>query len=122
MALVRLRTSELFLLLFLIINTCAVTPPWIFSVKPNSKICDNNNCVYNLNVNAKNVDEWSLTLHPASERKCDSYFVSKSFENVDVDVPNDGRPVYFCVKSNGEWHQQGEAEYLDTYAIQPDEM
>lgn len=120
MALVRLRTSKLFLLLFLIINTCAGTPPWIFSIKPNTKSCDDNKCVINLNVNAKNVDEWSLTYEPASEQSCDSYFVSKLFENVDVNVQNDGRKVYFCVKSGGEWHHQGKGVYLDANdVIQP---
>ncbi|XP_063899219.1 unextended protein [Helicoverpa armigera] len=114
MALVRLRTSELFLLLFLIINTCAVTPPWIFSIKQNTKTCDVNKCVFNVDVNANNVDEWSLTSEPAdSERKCESFFVSKVFENVVVDVPNDGRKVYFCVRSGGLWHHQGDGVYLD---------
>ncbi|KAJ8703796.1 hypothetical protein PYW07_013090 [Mythimna separata] len=35
------------------------------------------------------------------------------FENVAVDVKNDGRKVYFCVKSGGLWHHQGEGVYLD---------
>lgn len=113
MAPVRLRTSELFLLLFLIISTCAVTPPWIFSVKQNTKTCDDNKCVFNIDVNAKNVEEWGLTFEPASELKCDSFFVSTIFENVDVDVENIGGKVYFCVKSGGVWHHEGEDVYLD---------
>lgn len=113
MAFVCLRTSELFLLLFLIINTCAGTPPWIFSVKQNTRTCDVNKCVYNIDVNAVNVDEWSLTVEPASEQSCGLYLVSKVFENVDVNVDKDGRKVYFCVKSDGVWHHRGEGIYLD---------
>lgn len=119
MALVRLRTSELFLLLFLIIKTCAGTPPWIFTVQQNAKSCDINECVYNINVNAANVDEWSVTFEPASEQKCDSFFVSKIFENVDVKVDNDGRKVYFCVKHEGVWHHQGKGIYLDANDVTP---
>ncbi|CAH1642136.1 unnamed protein product [Spodoptera littoralis] len=114
MAAVCLRTSELFLLLFLIISTCAVAPPWIFSVKQYTKTCDVNRCVFDIDVNAKNVDEWSLTLEPASEQKCGSLFVNNVFENVLVELPNDGRRVYFCVKSDGLWHHQGEGVYLDS--------
>lgn len=91
-----------------------MTPPWIFSVKTNTKTCDENKCVFNIDVNAKNVDEWSLTPEPASEQICESFFVSKEFEKVSVDVKNDGRKVYFCVKSGGLWHHQGEDVYLDT--------
>lgn len=92
-----------------------MSPPWIFfSVKQNTKTCDDNKCVYNIDVNSKNVDEWSLTTEPASDQKCESFFVSKVFENVIVDIEKDGGKVYFCVKSGGLWHHQGEGVYLDT--------
>lgn len=114
MAALCLRTSELFLLLFLIISTCAVAPPWIFSVKQYTKTCDVNKCVFDVDVNARNVDEWSLTFEPASEEKCGSLFVNKVFENVLVELPNDGRRVYFCVKSDGLWHHKGEGVFLES--------
>ncbi|CAB3224459.1 unnamed protein product [Arctia plantaginis] len=65
------------------------------------------------------VDEWSLTFEPASDQNCGSYLVSKVFENVDINIDNDGRKVYFCAKSDGVWHHQGEGIYLDANDVIP---
>ncbi|CAG9789796.1 unnamed protein product [Diatraea saccharalis] len=107
-----LRTSGLFLLLFLIINTCAVSPPWIFSVNVNkscSTVCD-----YKLNVNGVNIVEWSLTYKEQQRGDlCEELFVFKeTLLDVQLKVPNGGK-LFFCAKGDdGVWIHQGGEIYL----------
>ncbi|RVE44514.1 hypothetical protein evm_010843 [Chilo suppressalis] len=109
-----MRTSGLFLLLFLIINACAVSPPWIFSVNVN-KTCSNV-CAYKLNVNGANVVEWSLTYEERQRGGvCVPPFVLKEKLLLDVEfkVPNDGGKLFFCAKGDdGVWIHQGAEIYL----------
>lgn len=107
------RTSGLFLLLFLIINTSATSPPRIFNVKVNNFTCSDNVCVYKFDVN---VDyEWSLTYEPAPRgRHCAPEFGIVKTGNV-IELPNTEKRLYFCVKSpTGVWLSQGENLYLDS--------
>ncbi|KAL4714272.1 hypothetical protein ACJJTC_009624 [Scirpophaga incertulas] len=107
-----LRTSGIFLLLFLILNTSAVSPPWIFTV--NVQQSCGSLCVYKLNVNAVNVNEWSLTYNKQDRgATCEPPFVSTQ-KSVDVEliVPNAGK-LYFCAKGeDGVWIHQGGGIFL----------
>ncbi|KAL0853107.1 hypothetical protein ABMA27_012875 [Loxostege sticticalis] len=103
-----LRTSGLFLLLFLIINTCAVSPPWIFSLE---KECVGSKC--GIKVLSSNVYEWSLTARPGARGEpCDPPFeYTQKLLVVEVDVPKE--KLYFCAKgADGEWIHQGDGIYL----------
>ncbi|KAG6459975.1 hypothetical protein O3G_MSEX011700 [Manduca sexta] len=108
-----LRTSGLYLLLFLTLNTCAESPPWIFNVKLNNYTCNDNKCVYNLDVSG--LYQWSLTYEAVPrDRLCEPEFDVVSSGNVDIEVPNTEKKLYFCVKSpEGVWLSQGEQLYLD---------
>lgn len=107
---VELRTSGLFLLLFLIVNTSAVPPSWIFSVVVNNVTCDSTKCAYNLDVKG-DFDEWSLTYAPADTGLClPDFFVGK---NGIIEVPSNENRLFFCAKSAGVWQHQGERLYLD---------
>lgn len=101
-----LRTSGLFLLLFLIVNTSAVSPPWILSVLVNNVTCDSLKCAYKLDVRGE-FDDWALTYTP--DAPCLPDFVAK---NGVVEVPKQNR-VFFCAKSAGVWIHQGDRLYLD---------
>lgn len=103
-----LRTSGLFLLLFLIINTCAVSPPWIFSLE---KECVGSKC--GIKVLSSNVYEWSLTARPGARGEpCEPPFeYTQKLLVVEVDVPKE--KLYFCAKgADGEWIHQGDGIYL----------
>lgn len=102
-----LRTSGLFLLLFLIVYTSAVSPPWIFSVLVNDVACDSQKCAYKLDVKGE-FDEWSLTYAPGGP--CLADYVAK---NGVVEVPNNGNRVFFCAKSAGLWRPQGDRLFLE---------
>lgn len=108
-----LRTSGLFLLLFLIINTSAVSPPWILSVRVDNVSCLLNKCVYKLKVNGLNVEEWSLTSEPAT-RGCNNFLIVEKELETELEVPAD-KKLFFCAKSyDGIWFHQGENVYLDS--------
>ncbi|XP_072943230.1 unextended protein-like [Epargyreus clarus] len=111
MATVRcLRTSGLFLLLFLISNTLAVSAPWIFSVEVVSVSCLEK-CVYELNV-VGNIEEWSLTYVPgALGSQCLPHIVEPA--NVTVKIEVGAEKQYFCAKSGNSWKHQGESLYLE---------
>lgn len=101
------RTSGIFLLLFLIISASAVSPPWILSVVKECKI----KC--GLKVISSGVKEWSLT--EASGKRgalCTPPFVSKhQFLDVQIDVPE--KNLYFCVLGDDNlWYHQGDGIYL----------
>lgn len=103
-----LRTSGVILLLFLIKNTLAVSPPWILSVDVKNYTCSETVCDYLLRVNGE-FDAWSLTSEPA---EC----VSPSDINVvgvDVELKVDRSALlYFCARGeDGGWYQQD--IYLD---------
>ncbi|XP_060809213.1 unextended protein isoform X2 [Amyelois transitella] len=100
-----LRTSGVFLLLFLITYTCAVSPPWIFSVHINSVSCSDK-CVYNLNVSGEFV-EWSLTSTPGRRGElCKDNLIQKtSVSDVIIEVPP-GK-FYFCANSGNGWRHEG---------------
>ncbi|XP_028168076.1 metal transporter CNNM4-like [Ostrinia furnacalis] len=112
---VSLRTSGLFLLLFLIINTCAVSPPWILSVV---KECVDDKC--GIKVLSSDVVEWSLTGRRGDRGEVCSppfYYTQKSSEAV-VDVPNE--KLYFCAKGvDGAWLHQGDEIYLSADDVTP---
>ncbi|CAK1587465.1 unnamed protein product [Parnassius mnemosyne] len=116
MAAVRsLRTSGIFLLLFLITKTNAVSAPWIFSVEVNDKTCSELKCVYNLNVNGLDFDEWSLTYEPAVRgAECGGRFLEEKLtKNVEIVVPV-AKKLFFCAKgSKGVWFHQGESLFLE---------
>ncbi|CAH2100656.1 unnamed protein product [Euphydryas editha] len=103
-----LRTSGAILLLFLIKNALAVSPPWILSVDVKNYTCSETVCDYLLQVNGE-FDSWSLTSEPG---EC----ISPSFINtvgVDVELQVDRSALlYFCAKGDdGGWYQQD--FYLD---------
>ncbi|KAG7298440.1 hypothetical protein JYU34_018066 [Plutella xylostella] len=116
-----LRTSGLFLLLFLIQNSIAVSPPWILSINVNKVSCSNFKCYYDLFVRGSDADKWSLTSKPAargSECKNTDFLLVKSFEfssNFEFDVPNVGGKLFFCAKSSDAdgWFHQGDRLYLE---------
>lgn len=110
-----LRTSGLFLLLFLIINTsAAVSPPWILSVRVDNVSCFQSKCVYKLKVNGLNVEEWSLTSEPAT-RGCKEFLIVKKELETEFEVPVLDKKLFFCAKSSdGVWFHQGGNVYLDS--------
>ncbi|XP_013139294.1 PREDICTED: metal transporter CNNM4-like [Papilio polytes] len=116
MAAVRsLRTSGVFLLLFLLKITNASSGPWIFSVDVNEKACSELKCVYNLNVNGLDIDVWSLTEVPAARGgDCEGRFLEeKSTKNVELIVPV-AKKLFFCAKGpDGVWYNQGESLFLE---------
>ncbi|XP_041988954.1 unextended protein-like [Aricia agestis] len=108
-----LRTSGVFLLLFLL-NNALSSAPWILSVNVKHVSCDKEKCEYLLNVFG-NIKSWSLTPE-AGERGgvCLTKFY-KNTANSDVKfvTRNDGKKLYFCSESeNGEWFHQGDGLYL----------
>lgn len=104
------RTNSLFLLLFLIINASAVSPPWILSVTVRNVECGDV-CDYDLDVKG-DIDGWSLTYLPGTAGvQCLPDFVGN--KNV-VRVPVSETRLFFCAKSAlGVWFHQGERLYLD---------
>ncbi|XP_053623164.1 unextended protein-like [Plodia interpunctella] len=105
-----LRTSGVFLLLFLITNTCSVSPPRIFTVHINTVSCADNKCVYNLDVSG-DFAEWSLTSTPGRRGELckDNILQQTTAPDVNVEVP-DGK-FYFCANFGGGWRHQ--AVFLD---------
>lgn len=101
-----MRTSGLFLLLFLIINTQAVYQPWIFTASVNKSQCENEKCVLNLNIQVSNVDLWSLTRSPASRGQPCSPTIVKDVNDNDLIVGVDEK-LFFCVQVDGVWIHQG---------------
>lgn len=103
------RTSNLFLLLFLIINTSAASPPWILSVTVENVLCESV-CDYKLSLKGDFV-EWSLTYAPGpAGTQCLPDLVGKDV----VRVPISENRLFFCAKSaQGAWFHQGERLYLD---------
>ncbi|CAH2062154.1 unnamed protein product, partial [Iphiclides podalirius] len=116
MAAVRaLRTSGIFLLLFLIIRTQADTAPWIFAVNVNDRACSELKCVYNLNVNGFGFDVWSLTYVPAARGGgCEGRFLEQKLTKaVELVVPA-AEKLFFCARgSDGVWYHQGAGLFLD---------
>lgn len=105
-----LRTSGLFLLLFLIKITQTVSPPWILSVRVLNSNCADA-CDYELNVNG-NFEEWSVT---SQLNECMPMFYGKET----IQVPN--TKLYFCAKIDGRWLHQGNDLYLENGdVIRPD--
>lgn len=111
-----IRTSGLFLLLFLTTNAHTNSPPWIFSVVINDKSCTGTTCDYEVILNGINVNQWSLTFVPA-ERGGDcraNEFVVNSFDlSSGFRVPNTERKLYFCASSGNGWLHQGTTLYLE---------
>lgn len=102
MAVRALRTSGLFLLLFLIISTHTVSPPWILSVRILNSNCADV-CDYELKVNG-NFEEWSLT---SQLNECTPMFIGKER----IQVPK--TKLYFCARNDGRWLHQGDELYLE---------
>ncbi|XP_047542078.1 unextended protein-like [Vanessa atalanta] len=99
-----LRTSGAILLLFLIQNTLAVSPPWILSVDVKNYTCSEIVCDYLLRVNGE-FRSWSLTSEPGD--LC--YFIS-NINPVGIDVKlqvDKSQTLYFCAEGDdGGWYQQ----------------
>lgn len=115
------RTSGVFLLLFLIINACALSPPWILSVRVNNVSCIVDKCVYNVDVSGSDVQVWSVTYKPAVRGSLCETPISENFggtENVEFEVDNSDGKLYFCARnSDGVWLHQGEYLYLEAHDV-----
>lgn len=109
-----LRTSGVFLLLFLLLSACVASPPWIFSVRVNNVSCTDNTCYYNVNVTGNGVKEWSLTSKPGVRGELCENIVSieRTLNNVDIKVSKSGK-LYFCAKGIYGWTHQGSSIFLD---------
>lgn len=116
MAAVRsLRTSGIFLLLFLLTQTHATSAPWIFAVDVNARACSELKCVYNLNVNGLGFDVWSITYVPAARGEgCEGRFSDqKPTKGVELVVAV-GEKLFFCARgADGEWYHQGAGLFLE---------
>lgn len=110
-----LRTSGLFLLLFLFRNAASAPPPWILSVRINALSCDEVKCDYNLTVSGLGVNKWSLTLEPAA-RGAECYATvlgSSESTSAVLELQNGAERRYFCAESDGVWLHQGDSLYLE---------
>lgn len=101
------RTSGLFLLLFLLVNTSAASPPWIFSV---IKECVGNKC--GVSVISSDVIEWGLTGEIGEKGAVCSPPANKYTEsNVELEVPSG--TLFFCARGEDNlWYHQGDGVYL----------
>jgi hypothetical protein len=99
-----IRTSGVFLLLFLILNTHATSPPWILSVNYLYNCVD---CVNKIHVNGTGIFEWSITYKKQEKGQiCKEPFVVRETE-LDVEVYIPGGEWYFCAKGeDGVWIHQ----------------
>ncbi|XP_069363767.1 unextended protein-like isoform X2 [Maniola hyperantus] len=98
MASVRLRTTSLLLLLLFVIgNSLAASPPWIFDVKVNNSTCNQATCDYNVQVSGK-YRLWSLTSKPECS-KTDHINLVGTEVQLRVDKLT---KLYFCAKSDEE--------------------
>ncbi|XP_048003344.1 unextended protein-like isoform X2 [Leguminivora glycinivorella] len=107
-----LRTSGLFLLLFLITNAYAVFQPWIFAVSVNKSRCADEKCVLNLNLEVSNVESWSLTREPAVRGALCNPTITKDVLDTELIVQKNDR-MFFCAKVGEQWLHQGVDLYLD---------
>ncbi|XP_063371668.1 uncharacterized protein LOC134659891 [Cydia amplana] len=107
-----LRTSGLFLLLFLITNAYAVFQPWIFAVSVNKSSCAERKCVLNLNLEVSNVYSWSLTREPAVRGAPCNPTITKDVVDTELIVEKNER-MFFCAKVGEQWLHQGVGLYLD---------
>ncbi|XP_063543882.1 unextended protein-like [Cydia strobilella] len=107
-----LRTSGLFLLLFLITNAYAVFQPWIFAVSVNKSSCAEQKCVLKLNLEVSNVDSWSLTPEPAVRGALCNPTITKDVVDTELIVEKNDR-MFFCAKVGEQWLHQGVDLYLD---------
>ncbi|KAJ0170046.1 hypothetical protein K1T71_014652 [Dendrolimus kikuchii] len=104
------RTNVIFLL-FIVLTTYALSPPWIFDVKIDDFVCYNEKCVYNLRVDG--VNEWSLSFEPATKgSSCIPDFGAVKDKKAVFEVA-EGDKLYFCVRKDGIWVHAGEDLFLD---------
>lgn len=109
-----IRTSGLFLLLFLSQNTIADNSPWIFIPLLKSSSCTELKCDYNLKVSG-NYNSWSLTSDPGKKSgECSTKTLINPL-NVDVQLEGiDDNKLYFCAESENVWYHQGVDLFLES--------
>ncbi|XP_049883207.1 unextended protein-like [Pectinophora gossypiella] len=103
-----LRTSGVFLLLFLLKSSCG-SPPWILSVRVSETACKDNNCALKFDVNGE-FDQWSLTHIPAVRGSLCSQFVPVIENKIELISKE---KLFFCAKNANGWFHQGERLYLE---------